>query len=225
MIRITDVTKTYKVSKNETVSALKHVNLHIEKPGVYLLQGPSGSGKSTLLSIIGAMLRPSEGSVEVLGKQIAKLPDIHATHFRREHLGFVFQSYNLIPELTALENVMLPLIPEERSYGDATKKAMEALDFLSLQEKHSTVARYLSGGEKQRVAIARAMVHKPKLILADEPTANLDKANKTVFQKEMERLKQLGMTILIATHDPAFENWQTVDHCFMMQDGCIMGES
>jgi len=185
------------------VVALKDVDIDIHKGEFVALMGPSGSGKSTLLHLIAAMDRPTSGEIRVLGEDLRSLSDRSIARWRNEHIGFVFQSFNLIPVLTALENVELPLKLTNLKKKERLKHAETALKLVGLGERLNHMPRQLSGGQEQRVAIARAIVTDPDLILADEPTGNLDAASAQEVLTLLSRLnKEFGKTIVMVTHDP-----------------------
>ena len=183
-------------------TALKGVNLEFSEGEFAGLVGPSGSGKTTLLNIIGTLDVPTEGEVVVLGKSVGKLTPKEAAQLRKEELGFIFQNYNLLPVYTVFENVEFPLLLLNMSSDERKQRVMETLEWVGLTDKVNSRPSQLSGGECQRVAIARAMVKRPKLVLADEPTANLDAANSHNILQTMEKLnKELKTTFIFATHD------------------------
>ena len=183
-------------------TALKGVNLEFSEGEFAGLVGPSGSGKTTLLNIIGTLDVPTEGEVVVLGKSVGKLTPKEAAQLRKEELGFIFQNYNLLPVYTVFENVEFPLLLLNMNSEERKQRVMETLEWVGLTEKVNSRPSQLSGGECQRVAIARAMVKRPKLVLADEPTANLDAANSHNILQTMEKLnKELKTTFIFATHD------------------------
>ena len=185
------------------VVALKDVDITIARGEFVALMGPSGSGKSTLLHLIAAMDRPSGGEILVLGEDLRRLSDRAIAHWRNEHVGFVFQSFNLIPVLTALENVELPLKLTNLSKKERLDHAANALKLVGLGDRMGHLPRQLSGGQEQRVAIARAIVTDPDLILADEPTGNLDATSAQECLTLLSRLnKEFGKTIVMVTHDP-----------------------
>jgi putative ABC transport system ATP-binding protein len=185
------------------VVALKDANIEIEKGEFVALMGPSGSGKSTLLHLIAAMDRASDGEILVLGENLRALTDREIAHWRNVHIGFVFQSFNLIPVLTAIENVELPLKLTSLKKKERMEHATTALKLVGLGDRLTHLPRQLSGGQEQRVAIARAIVTDPDLILADEPTGNLDAASATEVLTLLSRLnKEFGKTIVMVTHDP-----------------------
>jgi putative ABC transport system ATP-binding protein len=195
------------MGKSEFV-ALKGINLTFEQGEFAGLIGPSGSGKSTLLNIIGSLDSPSEGEVNVLGKSVGKLTAKESAHLRKTGLGFIFQSYNLLQVHTVYENVEFPLLLLKKSESERRKMVMDAMEWVGLTDKVKSKPPQLSGGECQRVAIARAMVKRPSLVLADEPTANLDAKNSHNILQTMEALnRELKTTFLFATHDEKVINY------------------
>lgn len=203
MIEIQSLTKVYG-NGPEQVTALDDVSAGIEKGELVSLVGPSGSGKTSLLNILGCLDRPTSGTVRVEGKDLFQMSDQELTRFRATSLGFIFQSFNLFDLLSARENVEYPLHLNAIAKEELHTRAAEALARVGLEDKANRRPDQLSGGEKQRVAIARALVHTPALILADEPTANLDsKTGQTIIQLLTTLNRDLGATFLIATHDPA----------------------
>jgi putative ABC transport system ATP-binding protein len=202
VIETRDLTKEF-VRDEFHVVALKNANLDVHKGDFVALMGPSGSGKSTLLHLIAAMDRPSEGEILVLGQNLRALSDRAIAHWRNEHIGFVFQSFNLIPVLTAIENVELPLKLTSLKKKERMEHAETALKLVGLGDRLTHLPRQLSGGQEQRVAIARAIVTDPDLILADEPTGNLDATSAQEVLTLLGRLnKEFGKTIVMVTHDP-----------------------
>ncbi len=192
------------------VTALKNINFAAARGEFIALMGPSGSGKSTLLHLIAAMDRPSGGDILVLGKDLGKLGESAIARWRNEHIGFVFQSFNLIPVLTAMENVELPLKLTRLNKRDRTEHAMTALKLVGLEDRMDHLPRQLSGGQEQRVAIARAIVTDPDLILADEPTGNLDATSAQEVLTLLARLnKEFNKTVLMVTHDPHAAHFAT----------------
>jgi putative ABC transport system ATP-binding protein len=192
------------------VAALKGINLTVARGEFIALMGPSGSGKSTLLHLIAAMDRPSGGDILVLGEDLRKLSDTQIAHWRNEHIGFVFQSFNLIPVLTAMENVELPLKLTRLKKKERIEHAMTALKLVGLEDRTDHLPRQLSGGQEQRVAIARAIVSDPDLILADEPTGNLDAASAQEVLTLLARLnREFNKTVLLVTHDPHAAHFAT----------------
>ncbi|MBN2895633.1 MAG: ABC transporter ATP-binding protein [Campylobacterales bacterium] len=210
MIRLEHVCKTFHEGTPEAFEALRDISLHVAASEMVILKGISGSGKSTLLSIIGALSKPSSGSVIVGNQSVAKLSDLHASHYRRDTLGFIFQSFNLFEELSVEDNVALPLIHAPITHDEAATRINAALERAHIAHKRKVRAALLSGGEKQRCAIARALASDPKVLLCDEPTANLDSQNARAFCDNLLELRALGKTIIVATHDPIFETLEGV---------------
>jgi putative ABC transport system ATP-binding protein len=183
------------------VHALDHVDLHIEKGEFVAVMGPSGSGKSTLMNIVGCLDTPDEGEYHLLEQEVARLDDAELSRIRNEHIGFVFQSFHLLPRLSALENVMLPLRYSDTDLLVARERARDLLDKLSLSDRLDHKPNQLSGGQRQRVAIARSMINDPPLLLADEPTGNLDSRTSEEIMELFTELNQRGQTILMVTHE------------------------
>jgi len=201
LIEIKDLVKRYPMGGNH-FTALDHVNLIVSAGEFAGLVGPSGSGKTTLLNIIGALDDPTEGQCIVLNQNTAKLSHYDASLLRKIHLGFIFQVHNLLPIYTVYENVEFPLLLLGNPSPDRRKAVMQALEWVGIADKANSRPAQLSGGECQRVAIARAMVKKPQIVLADEPTANLDAANSHhILQTMVELNEQLNTTFIFATHD------------------------
>lgn len=220
MIRLESIYKIYEtIAKEHT--ALDDITLHIKEGECVLLRGHSGSGKSTLLSIIAGILKPSAGYLEVDNVRLSKVPDNFSTSFRRDHIGNIFQKYNLIEDLSVFENVITPLLPTNLSFKEAKKMAKEAMQTANILHKKDNLAKNLSGGEQQRCAIARAIVNKPKIILADEPSANLDYDLTMQFIEEMDKLKKLNKTIIIASHDDMLFKSNLFSKIVMLDKGKI----
>ena len=209
-------------SGEERFHALKDIDLTVEKGECVILRGISGSGKTTLLSIIAGLDHPSSGEIRVEGEAIAKLPDRHLSRFRGRHIGMIFQHYNLMEHLSAWDNVSVPLIPMGLKMEELKAKVDTAMELANIAHKAGQNAGRLSGGEKQRVAIARALAADPEIILCDEPTANLDRANARRFLEILSDLHRLGKTILIATHDPIFEELPFEHRIVEMENGAII---
>ncbi len=222
MIRCEHVTKVFNKGKANEVVAVRDVSLEIDAGEVAVLRGPSGSGKTTLLSLIACVARPTSGRVFISGKEVSRLPEKFLTIFRREHVGIIFQQFNLIPELSVLENVTVPLIPTPTPPREGRKRAVDLLKKLGMEKRSSFKVRELSGGEQQRVAIARALINNPSIIVADEPTAHLDTKLAEEFLRIMRSLKEEGKTIVIATHDPLVYQHEMVDVIFDMRDGMLV---
>jgi len=221
MIEIEKVSKLFNETSTQPFHALKSISMHILKGETVILSGVSGSGKSTLLSLIAALDKPSSGKIVVGGELISKLPDLHASAYRAKHIGVVFQHFNLLETLSVEENVIVPLIYAGYSLSQMKAMARKSMQDASIAHKALQSVKKLSGGEKQRCAIARALVHDPELILCDEPTANLDRENSLKFIEMLEALHTRGKTILIATHDPLFENLSFVSRVLHMEDGTL----
>lgn len=201
LINVQHLVKTYPMG-GRPFTALKDINLTLQKGEFTGLVGPSGSGKTTLLNIIGALDDPTDGTAVVIGRDTGSLSHKQAAQLRNQHLGFIFQTYNLLPVYTVFENVEFPLLLLGMSASERKRAVMQALEWVGLTDKVKSRPAQLSGGESQRVAIARAMVKQPDLVLADEPTANLDAANSHNILRMMLRLNhELQSTFLFATHD------------------------
>ena len=204
MSSIIDAHRLVKIYDQETVPiyALNDVHLHLEQGEFTALKGPSGSGKTTLLNMIGGLDTPTSGYVEIAGKNITELSESELMDFRLNHIGFVFQSYNLIPVLTAKENIDFIMLLQGRPKAERTERAMELLELIGMSDKKDKKPMELSGGQQQRVAVARALAAKPKFILADEPTANLDSASAGKLLDIMLSMnKLLQTTFIFSTHD------------------------
>lgn len=215
MIDIKGITKSF-----GSLQVLKDIDLHIDKGEVVSIVGPSGAGKTTLLQIIGTLDRPDRGTVVVDDIDVGKLNSKRLSEFRNLHIGFVFQFHQLLPEFTALENIMIPAYIAGKSPKAAKTRAMELLDFMGLSDRASHKPNELSGGEKQRVAVARALVNNPAVILADEPSGSLDTKNKTELHQLFFDLRdQFGQTFVIVTHDEALA--ATTDRTIKMRDGLL----
>ena len=200
VITLKDVSKVYGEERTE-IKALYHVDLEIEEGKIFTIMGPSGSGKSTLLNILGAMDKPSSGEVIVNDIEIGNLPERKLSEYRKKQVGFIFQNFYLLPNLNVIDNVLVPLVP----YGikdEDRKRAQEILDIVGLGERTKSKVSKLSGGESQRVAIARALINDPKIILADEPTGNLDSETGKSIIELLIKLAEKGKTLIIVTHDP-----------------------
>jgi putative ABC transport system ATP-binding protein len=221
LIRTENVTKIYNPRKPDEITALADASLNIRKGEVVVLKGPSGSGKTTLLSLIGCMGRPTSGRIVVDGKDVAKLPERFLTMIRRRTFGFIFQQFNLVRNVSVLENVLLPLYPIEISFADMRDRGEKILKDLGLQEKMQMKVNRLSGGEQQRVAIARALINQPEIIIADEPTAHLDSKLSTDLLMILKDLNLAGKTIVIATHDPFVYEHPFIKQTVEMRDGRI----
>ncbi len=222
MIELKDINKIYQVNKYNKVVALKGINLSIKEGSVVVLKGASGSGKSTILSLIAALGKPTSGEVVVDSVHISKLTDNFASAFRSKNIGIVFQKYNLISSLSVKENIILPLIPSNPDALELEKKLQKVLEMFEIVDKKEILVKNLSGGQQQRVAIARAYIDNPKIIIADEPTANLDEKLSLRFIEILRGLKQENKTIIVATHDPLFFGLDFVDEEIEIKDGHLV---
>jgi putative ABC transport system ATP-binding protein len=220
VIEVSDVWKLHKLG-DEVVKALVAADLSV-MPGEFVcLMGPSGSGKSTLLNIIGGLDRPTKGSVKVAGKDTGQLTESQFAALRHDTIGFIFQSYNLIPFLSAVENVELPLMFEPYDRKSLRKRAMELLELVGLGHRVHHQPTKMSGGEQQRTAIARSLISNPTLVLADEPTANLDhKTGETVVRMLRDLCSTMGVTVVASTHDPIVA--EEASRVIRMRDGQIV---
>lgn len=201
MIRTNDLWKTY-VMGDEEIHALRGVSFEIRRGEYVAIIGPSGSGKSTLMNMIGCLDTPSKGEYWLNGKQVSQMDDDELAYIRNKEIGFVFQTFNLLPRASALHNVELPLIYNGTTSGKRIEMAKKALESVELGHRMTHKPNELSGGQRQRVAIARALVNNPSIILADEPTGNLDSKTSVEIMNLLERLHQQGNTIIVVTHEP-----------------------
>ena len=216
MIQLQDITKSF-----GTLQVLRGINLQINQGEVVAIVGPSGAGKTTLLQIMGTLDKPDGGKVFIQDKDVFRLSGSKLSKFRNEHIGFVFQFHQLLPEFTALENIMIPAMIGGASRGEARKRAMELLQFMKLTERADHKPNELSGGEKQRVAVARALVNKPDVIFADEPSGSLDTQNKEDLHRLFFELRdQMGQTFVIVTHDEGLA--AMADRTIHICDGVII---
>lgn len=200
IVKLQEVKKLYQTG-DTTITALDTTDMHFESNKLTLIMGPSGSGKTTLLSILGCVIYPTEGQVFYKGSEVTKLKENALAELRLQEIGFVFQQFNLIEPLTALENVMQPLILQGKSKSEARERASKALEEVNMSDRLHNLPKKLSGGQKQRVAIARALVTDPAMILCDEPTASLDAKSATVIMEELQALAKRGKAVIIVTHD------------------------
>jgi len=225
MIELRDVRKVFNQGRHNELWAVRGVTLDLEPNRVTVLKGPSGSGKTTLLSMIGALSRPTAGRIYLDGKLISNLPERFMTQVRRRTFGFVFQRFNLIRGLTGLENVMLPAYPLAPDHGTLRRKARGLLAQFGLESKADERVEWLSGGEAQRTAICRALINEPRILIADEPTANLDSKLSRELVGLLGDLLDLGKTVLVSSHDPLVFESARVSRVVEMRDGQLAGES
>jgi putative ABC transport system ATP-binding protein len=222
MIKLENVSKTYYMG-GEQINALSGINLVVEEGEMVAVIGPSGSGKSTLLHIIGGLDSPTSGEVTINGQKLSNSSDTELAHYRNRSVGFVFQTFNLHPTYNALENVAMPLIFSKVPRTERLKRASEVLETMGLSKRSSHLPNQLSGGERQRVCIARALVTKPKLILADEPTGNLDSKTGDLIIKLLQQLnREMGITLLLVTHNTDIA--EEAPRTLFMRDGQIAEE-
>ena len=216
MIDIKGITKSF-----GSLQVLKGIDLHIERGEVVSIVGPSGAGKTTLLQIIGTLDHPDSGSIVVNGINVGNLSTNKLSDFRNNHLGFVFQFHQLLPEFTAMENIMIPAFIGGKKTGEVHRRAEELLDFMGLADRSTHKPNELSGGEKQRVAVARALMNNPAVILADEPSGSLDSKNKDELHKLFFELRdRFGQTFVIVTHDESLAS--LTDRTIYLRDGQII---
>jgi putative ABC transport system ATP-binding protein len=223
MIQLTNITKIFNQGRPNEFTALRGVSLSVEANRLTVFKGPSGSGKTTLLSLIGCMSRPTSGRIRLLDREITSLPERFLTEIRRKTFGFIFQQFNLIKGVTALENVMVPAYPSGEKHALLKKRAMALLDLFNLASKADSRVEWLSGGEAQRVTIARALINNPSVLIADEPTAHLDTALSREFMETIGRLKNGSKTVLIASHDPIVFESPLADRVWALRDGEVEG--
>lgn len=216
ILKLTDICKDYQQGK-EPVRVLKNICMTVEKGDYLAIMGPSGSGKTTLMNIIGCLDIPTSGSYELDGRNLKDLSDDDLADIRNRHIGFVFQHFHLLPKMTALDNVALPLLYADIPLKERREQAAEALRSVGLEERMDFYPNQLSGGQCQRVAIARAMVGKPDLLLADEPTGALDTKSGNQIMEIFRQLSAEGMTIVMITHEPAIA--QCADKTYRILDG------
>lgn len=222
MIEVVNAEKVYRRGHGE-VRALNGVTLTVPRGQFLSVMGSSGSGKSTLLNLLGALDVPSSGIIRIDGREISKLPDDELSRFRRDHLGFIFQFFNLLPTLTAIENVLLPSLLAGKARGVEEPKARALLEQVGLKGRFGHRPDELSGGEMQRVAIARALLGAPSVLLADEPTGNLDsKTGAEVLRLIREATRERGLTVVMVTHDPRAA--EVGDRLVRLNDGVIIGD-
>jgi len=221
VIELRDVKKVFNQGRGNELWAVRGVTLDLEPRQVTVFTGPSGSGKTTLLSMIGALSRPTSGRIALDGTLLSNLPERFMTQVRRRTFGFVFQRFNLIRGLTVLENVMLPAYPLAPDDGDLRRRARALLAQFGMDAKAGDKVEWLSGGEAQRAAICRALINAPRILIADEPTANLDSARSRELIGLLGELQDLGKTVLVASHDPLVFDSARVSRVVELRDGLL----
>ncbi len=221
MIIAKDLVRVFKSGTGE-ITVLKHINFEVPSGQFVAITGRSGSGKSTLLYQLGLLDSPTSGQISIHGTNVMTMSSDERTDFRLHQLGYIFQDYALVPVLTALENVMVPIIMQGVSQSEAEKRGKHALEKLSLVDKFSSLPNQLSGGEQQRVSIARAIAHNPKIIFADEPTANLDSETSETVLKAFTEINKSGQTIVMVTHEHDYA--KRADRVITLSDGKIIAD-
>lgn len=222
LIKITDIKRNFALG-NETVYVLKGIDLEINKGEYVAIMGTSGSGKSTLMNLLGCLDTPTSGTYILNGKDVSKMKDDELAKIRNKEIGFVFQTFNLLPRTTALDNVALPMIYAGYSKHERTERAKEVLEQVSLADRMTHQPNQLSGGQRQRVAIARALVNKPSIILADEPTGNLDSKTSVEIMKLFDEIHSNGNTIIIVTHEEDIAKY--ANRIVRLRDGMIESDT
>jgi putative ABC transport system ATP-binding protein len=225
MIELDDIHKAFNQGQPNEYWALSGIHLKVEAHQVTALSGPSGSGKTTLLTLLGCLARPTQGRVRLRGEDVSGLPERFLTEIRRRTFGFIFQQFNLVRGLSALDNVMLPAYPLGLPYGQLREKAENQLAGLDLGHRRDAHVEWLSGGEQQRVAIARALINDPEIIVADEPTANLDTALSRQFLDILSRLIDEGRTVILTSHDPLVVDSSVVNRVVRLRDGHLVADA
>ena len=221
VIKTNNVSKVYNPGMADEIKAVTDVTIQINKAEVTVLKGPSGSGKTTLLSLIGGMSRPTQGNIYINDKDVAKLPERFLAQIRRKTFGFIFQQFNLIKDISVIENVMLPLFPLDIGVREIKARAESILEDLNILNKKNMKVKRLSGGEQQRVAIVRALINQPEIILADEPTAHLDTKLSQELLDILKKMNAQGKVIIIGTHDPLVYESTLVNRIIEMRDGMV----
>jgi putative ABC transport system ATP-binding protein len=222
LISARNVSKVFNDGHPNEFTALHGLSLELPMHETTVLKGPSGSGKTTLLGLLGCMARPSTGRIFLNEREITSLPERFLTEIRRSTFGFIFQQFNLIKGISALENVMLPAYPTGEKFSTLRKRALETLEMFNLHNRADARIEWLSGGEAQRVAIARALINNPLIVIADEPTAHLDSKLSHEFMGIMADLKAGGTTIILASHDPIVYGSDLADRVVEMRDGQVV---
>lgn len=224
MIRLSDISKAFNQGQPNEFWAVRDVTLDIDAQRVTVLRGPSGSGKTTLLSMIGCLSRPTSGRIFLGERNLSGLPERFLTQIRRETFGFIFQRFNLIQGLTVLDNVMLPAYPLAPDHHELVQRATTLLDQFGMAAKRDAKVEWLSGGEAQRTAICRALLNDPQILIADEPTANLDTRLSQEFMTIIGELKAAGRTVILTSHDPEVFEAACVDRVVTLRDGRVQAD-
>ncbi|HMV93003.1 MAG TPA: ABC transporter ATP-binding protein [Thauera aminoaromatica] len=222
MLELANIRKVFNQGQHNEYWALKGIDLEIPPARVSVLKGPSGSGKTTLLTILGCLARPTEGRVRLNGEDISGLPERFLTEIRRRTFGFIFQQFNLIRGLSAVENIILPGYPGGTPRAQLLARAEALLADLQLAHRRDAKVEWLSGGEQQRVAICRALINDPEVLVADEPTANLDSTLSAEFLAILRRLAEAGRTVILTSHDPLVVESEVVDRVYSLRDGRLI---
>ena len=222
MLELANIRKVFNQGQHNEYWALKGIDLDIPPARVSVLKGPSGSGKTTLLTILGCLARPTEGRVRLNGEDISGLPERFLTEIRRRTFGFIFQQFNLIRGLSAIENIILPGYPGGTPRAQLLARAEVLLADLQLAHRRDAKVEWLSGGEQQRVAICRALINDPEILVADEPTANLDSKLSAEFLVILRRLAEAGRTVILTSHDPLVVESEVVDRVYSLRDGQLI---
>lgn len=224
IIETHQLVKTFNAGKPNEVRPVREVSLQIKENSCVVLKGPSGSGKTTLLTLLSCLAKPTSGKHMCMGEQVSRWSEKFLTSFRQKHIGVVFQHFQLVKGFTTAMNVALPLVPQQIKQSKINEMVAKVVDQVNLQHRLNFKVDNLSGGELQRVAIARALVNNPTIILADEPTAHLDRKLSVNILDIFAALKAQGKTLILTTHDPLVEDHPMVDHTITMQDGVIVSE-
>ncbi|MBV2262328.1 MAG: ABC transporter ATP-binding protein [Thauera sp.] len=222
MLELANIRKVFNQGQHNEYWALKGIDLDIPPARVSVLKGPSGSGKTTLLTILGCLARPTEGRVRLNGEDISGLPERFLTEIRRRTFGFIFQQFNLVRGLSAIENIILPGYPGGTPRAQLLARAETLLADLQLTHRRDARVEWLSGGEQQRVAICRALINDPQILVADEPTANLDSKLSAEFLAILRRLAEAGRTVILTSHDPLVVESEVVDRVYSLRDGQLI---
>ncbi|NLF54675.1 MAG: ABC transporter ATP-binding protein [Thauera phenolivorans] len=222
MLELANIRKVFNQGQHNEYWALKGIDLEIPPAQVSVLKGPSGSGKTTLLTILGCLARPTEGRVRLNREDISGLPERFLTEIRRRTFGFIFQQFNLIRGLSAVENIILPGYPGGTPRAQLLARAEALLADLQLAHRRDAKVEWLSGGEQQRVAICRALINDPEILVADEPTANLDSKLSAEFLLILHRLAESGRTVILTSHDPLVVESAVVDRVYSLRDGLLI---